>query len=172
MRFREIRKVVKNTIMKAFFDDQFLEDYLERRLPLLIADSMMMGDKNNTDHARKDEENDPLLATTTTTSGTEENAPGTTTTPTSSDTTSKTKTKKKQLHFIDSVLERPDFDERMKAKLEAVSQTPEGAMLLMMKTMFGGSFDSLIPMVKPTLAALGKDMIAEFDVYYMQYEYN
>lgn len=35
-RFKEIRRVVKETIMKAFFDDVFLQRYMETRIPVML----------------------------------------------------------------------------------------------------------------------------------------
>jgi len=36
MRFKEIREVVKDTILKGFFNDEFLEYYLHRRVPAML----------------------------------------------------------------------------------------------------------------------------------------
>merc|ERR1712046_160339 len=65
---------------------------------------------------------------------------------------------------IKDFIEKPEFDSMVKEKLEAISLTPEGAMLAMMKGMFGGNFDQLVPMMKPTLVALGKDLGSAIDV--------
>lgn len=65
---------------------------------------------------------------------------------------------------VEKMVNAPSFDEKMKAKLEEISATPEGAMLMMMKSMMGGNFDQLVPLVKPTLVALGKDLTSGIDV--------
>ncbi|CAD7962627.1 unnamed protein product [Amoebophrya sp. A120] len=104
-RFKEIRTVVKSTIMKAFFDDEFLNSYLNTRVPKLL-----------------------------------------------------------EQFDIPSLLDKPGFETTLKQKMEEVAATPEGMMLNMIKQMFGGSFDGLMPMLKPTLAALAKDLTTNLDV--------
>ncbi|CAD7975336.1 unnamed protein product [Amoebophrya sp. A25] len=108
-RFKEIRTVVKGTIMKAFFDDEFLNSYLESRGSGLLK-SMDIGGK------------------------------------------------------VAEFVSAPDFESGLKTKLEEISQTPEGMMLQMVKQMFGGSFDALLPMVRPVLITLAKDLGDNIDL--------
>mmetsp|Transcript_4407 Transcript_4407/g.14599 ORF Transcript_4407/g.14599 Transcript_4407/m.14599 type:complete len:287 (-) Transcript_4407:7-867(-) len=66
-----------------------------------------------------------------------------------------------------SVAASPDFDSTLARKLEAISQTPDGIFLASIGPMFGG-FDSMVPMIKPTMIALGVELVdslaRDFDV--------
>jgi len=59
------------------------------------------------------------------------------------------------------VINAPDFDAKMAAKLEEISATPQGMLLAMVKPFMGGSLAGLVPMVKPPLIAIAKEIAKE-----------
>jgi len=62
---------------------------------------------------------------------------------------------------IMKVINAPDFDGKMAAKLEEISATPQGMLLAMVKTMMGGSLIGLVPMVKPPLISIATEIAKE-----------
>jgi hypothetical protein len=62
---------------------------------------------------------------------------------------------------ITNVINAPDFDTKMAAKLEEISATPQGMLLSMVKPFMGGSLAGLVPMVKPPLVSIASEVAKE-----------
>eukprot|EP00746_Dinoflagellata_sp_MGD_P009266 gnl/MRDRNA2_/MRDRNA2_118757_c0_seq1.p1 gnl/MRDRNA2_/MRDRNA2_118757_c0~~gnl/MRDRNA2_/MRDRNA2_118757_c0_seq1.p1 ORF type:complete len:391 (-),score=80.77 gnl/MRDRNA2_/MRDRNA2_118757_c0_seq1:86-1258(-) len=59
------------------------------------------------------------------------------------------------------VINAPDFDEKMAAKLEEISATPQGMILAMVKPFMSGGLAGLVPMVKPPLVSIASEIAKE-----------
>ena len=51
-----------------------------------------------------------------------------------------------------------NFDVNLAQKLDTISQTPDGVFLATIGPMFGG-FESMVPMIKPMLVAVGNELL-------------
>lgn len=60
-----------------------------------------------------------------------------------------------------NVINAPDFDSKMAAKLEEIAATPQGMLLAMVKPFMGGSLAGLVPMVKPPLISIAQEIAKE-----------
>merc|ERR1719235_143504 len=60
-----------------------------------------------------------------------------------------------------NVINAPDFDTKMAAKLEEISATPQGMLLAMVKPFMGGNLAGLVPMVKPPLVSIAAEVAKE-----------